>query len=64
VARLAGLVDQKMTELRETVDLRRKQGATPAMEVVLSDRGKRIMDELRDICFDVRREAVSRQNEV
>ncbi len=39
VARLDGLVDQKMAELRETIDLRRKQGVTPAMEVVLSDRG-------------------------
>lgn len=47
------LVEQKLAELRETIDLRRAQSAAQALNVVLSDRGRRLMDEIRGICFEI-----------
>ncbi len=53
-ARLNSLVHQKLTELRRTIDLRRTQGAAPALAIVLSDEGKQAMDEIRSIWSDIR----------
>lgn len=53
-ARLNSLVDLKLTELRRTIDLRRTQGSAPALAIVLSDEGKRAMDEIRAIWADIR----------
>lgn len=50
VARLSTLVDQKLEELHTAVELRRNTGFQAALDTVLSDRGKQIMDEIRDIC--------------
>ena len=50
-ARIANLGDRiaaKLAELRETIDLRRSQGADAATAVVNSDRGKVEMDAIRD----------------
>jgi PAS domain S-box-containing protein len=47
VDRLNRLVSQKMSELTQTIELRRTQGAKAAMEVVLSDRGRFAMDQIR-----------------
>src|SRR5438067_1328531 len=55
VARLDNLVKQKLAELRQAIDLRRAQQSTPALDVVLSDRGKRTMDEIRAICSGIER---------
>jgi methyl-accepting chemotaxis protein len=44
---LKGLADQKMAELAETIGLRRDKGADAAVAVVLTDRGKKIMDDIR-----------------
>jgi len=55
VARLNDLVNQKLTELRQTIELRRTQGAVPPVAIVLSDRGKQTMDEIRAVCADIRR---------
>ena len=40
-------IKDKLDELKETVDLRRAQGFEPARQVVLTDRGKQVMDEVR-----------------
>ena len=40
-------VKDKLDELKQTVDLRRGQGFDPARQVVLTDRGKQAMDEIR-----------------
>ncbi|QFU24294.1 CHASE3 domain-containing protein [Shewanella eurypsychrophilus] len=37
----------KFTELKQTIDIRRNQGFEPALAIVLSDKGKLIMDEIR-----------------
>ncbi len=50
VRQLSKLVDQKLEELHQTVELRRSEGFRAALDAVLSDRGKQIMDEIRDIC--------------
>ena len=40
-------IDEKLKELKETIDLRRTQGATPALVVVDTDQGKVEMDAIR-----------------
>ena len=41
------LADAKMAELQETIELRRKSGLEAALPVILTDRGRKIMDDLR-----------------
>ena len=43
------LSDAKLDELRETIRLRRESGFEGALPVIISDRGKKIMDDLRDL---------------
>jgi PAS domain S-box-containing protein len=47
------LTDAKLTELQETIQLRRKSGLETALPVILSDRGKKIMDELRGVVAEM-----------
>jgi PAS domain S-box-containing protein len=47
VDRTRALVQEKLLELRETINLRRTGGITAALSVVETDRGKRLMDEIR-----------------
>ena len=61
LARLNNLVDQKVAELRQTIDLRRTQGLAPAMTVVLSDQDQRAMDEIRALVAQIRRSELSSQ---
>lgn len=46
---LATLLDNKKVELAETIDLRRTIGLDAALEVVLSDVGKALMDDARAV---------------
>jgi signal transduction histidine kinase/CheY-like chemotaxis protein/CHASE3 domain sensor protein len=39
----------KLDELQQTIDLKRQGNATGALDVVLSDRGKLLMDRIRDV---------------
>ena len=41
--------DAKLAELEETIQLRRKAGLQAALQVVLTDRGKKIMDHLQGV---------------
>jgi len=43
------LIDAKLAELKETIDLRTDKGFEPARQVVLTDRGKNTMDEIRTL---------------
>jgi CheY-like chemotaxis protein/CHASE3 domain sensor protein len=47
IATLKSHVDAKLAELKETIDLRRSQGAAAALAVVNTDRGKVEMDAIR-----------------
>ncbi|MGL1891379.1 MAG: methyl-accepting chemotaxis protein [Spirochaetaceae bacterium] len=45
--KLEPLVVSKIAELQETIDLRREQGFEDALSIVISDKGKMIMDDIR-----------------
>ncbi len=47
VAALEAVVNAKLKELAQTVEVRRAQGIGPALEIVDSDRGKALMDDIR-----------------
>jgi methyl-accepting chemotaxis protein len=47
------LVDSKMAELQRTIELRRTQGLQVALSEVLTDKGKRAMDDLRKVLGDM-----------
>ncbi len=54
------LVVGKLDELKETIDLRRSKGLEAARAVVLSDKGKKLMNELRAVV----REMEGQENEL
>lgn len=47
--RLEPLVTQKLAELKTTIDLRREQGFEAALQVVKTNQGKQLMDDIRQI---------------
>jgi polar amino acid transport system substrate-binding protein len=49
LAKLTPLINQKMTEMRSLIDMRAGDGLQPALEVIRSDRGKLLMDQMRAI---------------
>jgi PAS domain S-box-containing protein len=51
--RLKLLVREKLAELRDTIDVRKTRGMNAALDVVLTDKGKQAMDEIRSICADI-----------
>jgi methyl-accepting chemotaxis protein len=58
--RLAGLgpvIDTKLNELRETIDLRRAQGFEAAAKLILTNAGKTHMDQIRTVIADADQEA-------
>ena len=61
LARLSNLVDQKLAELRQTINIRRTEGMAPAITAVLSDRGQQTMDETRALVAQIRRTELSSQ---
>ena len=63
---LESLANDKMTELDQTVGLHRAGQADAALAIVLTDRGKNIMDQIRDAASDLsnaQREVVTRRTE-
>ncbi len=53
-AELKRLIDQKMAELEETIDLRRRVGLAPALAVVETGRGRVHMAQIRDLIDDIK----------
>jgi methyl-accepting chemotaxis protein len=49
IAALKQLAANKLAELAETIALRRQRGERAAVEVVLTDRGKKAMDDIRQV---------------
>ncbi len=47
VARVTTLVQEKLSEVDQTIQVRREQGLEPALVIVRSDRGRRIMESIR-----------------
>jgi methyl-accepting chemotaxis protein len=56
VAALQPLVAGKLAELAETIALRRERGERAAVQLVLTDRGKSAMDEIRRIIGEMEQE--------
>lgn len=52
---IESLLDRKLDELRETIELRRRQGLDGALQRMKSDRGKNIMDEIRALSATMER---------
>jgi methyl-accepting chemotaxis protein len=50
------LIASKFGELRETIDLRTKKGFEAALQVVRSDKGKNVMDEIRKVVAEMENE--------
>ena len=48
------LADAKLAELRKTIQLRRKSGLQAALPIILTDRGKKIMDDLRGVVAEMK----------
>ncbi len=53
IDKLQPLIAGKLAELAETVSLRRSKGQSAALAVVLSDRGKNVMDEARQVLSEM-----------
>lgn len=52
---LNSVAQRKLEELRQTIEVRRTQGAKAALAIVLTDEGKRTMDTIRAICARIQR---------
>ncbi|MBV9770040.1 MAG: CHASE3 domain-containing protein [Bryobacterales bacterium] len=50
---LRPLITEKLTELKQTIDLRRTNQPAAALAVVLSDRGNTLMNQIRQICAEI-----------
>jgi methyl-accepting chemotaxis protein len=53
---LEPLVNSKFAELQETIDLRRTRGFGPAEQVVVTDKGKNVMDSIRKVIGEMTEE--------
>jgi signal transduction histidine kinase len=55
---LNGLIEGKLAELNQTITLRKSHGINAALPIILSNRGKILMDKIRTITADIQ----SREN--
>jgi len=53
VERLKPLVGEKLEELARTIELRRNQETEAALALIRTDRGKRAMDQIRQLCAEI-----------
>ncbi|KJH69932.1 PAS domain S-box protein [Aliterella atlantica] len=53
---LEPLVAQKLAELKTTIDLRREQGLEAALQVVKTNQGKQLMDDIRQIIAQMKQQ--------
>lgn len=53
---LDSLSKNKLAELQETIDLRRSQGFEAAQQVVITDKGKKFMDDTRKVLGEMEKE--------
>jgi signal transduction histidine kinase/DNA-binding response OmpR family regulator len=57
---LVQLVNDKLTELALTIELRRSKGLDAALAVVRTDRGRALMEQVRGICSEIQTVTVRR----
>ncbi|MDP1992662.1 MAG: CHASE3 domain-containing protein [Syntrophales bacterium] len=51
---LAPLIENKLSLLKEIIELRKNQGADAALKMVMTDKGKKAMDDIRKVMADMR----------
>jgi len=57
-AALSTLIDSKLAELQQTIDLRRTQGIDAALKIVLNNTGKIFMDQIRALVGEADQEEI------
>lgn len=50
---LRPLVASRLTVIQQTIELRKNKGFEAALQLILTDKGKRLMDEIRDVIHDM-----------
>ncbi len=60
ISRINTLAAQKLAELKTTIDLRREKKQAEALAIVITDRGKDYMDQIRAVGAEIEQDAVSR----
>ncbi|BAY08505.1 GAF domain-containing protein [Calothrix sp. NIES-2098] len=50
---LKPLLAAKLNELKQTIELRQQKGFDAALQVILTDRGKNLMDDIRKVIYDM-----------
>ena len=58
LATMSPVIDQKLAELKQTIDLRRSQGFDAALKIVLNNTGKALMDQIRDLVAEADQEEI------
>ena len=58
LASLSPVIDSKLAELKETIELRRTQDLEAALKIVRNDSGKTLMDQIRGLVAEADREEV------
>jgi len=53
---IAPLINEKVAELKETIDLRKNKGFAEALKMVITDKGKTIMDNIRKLDEEILKE--------
>jgi PAS domain S-box-containing protein len=56
---LSARLDQKLAELHKTIEVRRSQGLQPALDIVLTGRGRQLMDQIRELCTGIQKREYS-----
>jgi CHASE3 domain sensor protein len=56
LAAIAPLIESKLAELKQTIDLRHNEGFDAAAKIVTTDRGKIVMDQIRGIAGEADQE--------
>jgi methyl-accepting chemotaxis protein len=59
LAAIGAVIESKLAELKQTIDLRRTQGFDAALKVVLTNEGKTYMDQIRNIVTEADQEEQS-----
>ena len=62
VVRLGDLIDEKIAQFRETIDLRRKEGLQPALALLIRDHDKHVMRDIRTVSAEIQRRENSGQS--
>ncbi|WP_392534331.1 GAF domain-containing protein [Nostoc sp. C117] len=64
IAKLESLIKTKVTELKQTIDLRQKQGLQAALQVLVRNDSQNIMDDIRKAIYQIENEERTRRLQI